>query len=184
VLEDPIPEINSKLNIGLQGKNVAVVSTFSYDEPIDEVISAAAKVSDVNFHITGNLAFAKSEYLTNKPTNVHYTDFLDYNEYLALLASVDAIIVLTKNDNTMLSGAYEALALGKPLITSNWPVLTKYFNRGTIHVNNTAEEIAEAVKKAISEKYHFTTEIETLRLIRKREWELKFKELLSLLEIR
>ncbi|MFQ5941522.1 MAG: glycosyltransferase [Nitrososphaerales archaeon] len=185
VLEDAIPDLNSNSNVEVfQGSNIAVISTFAKDEPLEEVIRAAGMIPHVNFYVTGNLKFARNEHITNKPRNLFYTDFLDYEKYSSLLNSVDAIMVLTTNDNTMLSGACEAVAVGKPLITSNWSVLVKYFNKGTIHVNNTAEDIVEAVNKAISEKDRLTHEIKELRSLRRKEWNYKFKELLRLLEIR
>ena len=62
------------------------------------------------------------------------TGFLDYNIYLDLLQKVDVIMDLTTDDKTMLSGAFEAVALEQPLITSDWIPLRRYFNKGTIYV--------------------------------------------------
>ncbi len=181
VLEDPIPKITRSRIRLKDGANAAVISSFSPDEPISEVLKAADKMPNINFHITGDLKFAKKEYLQTKPENVAYTDFLDYDSYVSLLNSVDAIIVLTRRENTLLSGGYEALALGKPLITSSTSVLLNYFSKGTIHVNNTSNEIIKAIENVTSDKIKLSKEMEELRLSKEKEWETKFSELKRIL---
>ncbi|MGH7909261.1 MAG: glycosyltransferase, partial [Thermodesulfobacteriota bacterium] len=163
--------------------NVAVISSFSPDEPLLEVLKATDKMSNVNFYITGDLKFAKGGYTKHKRENVVYTDFLDYDSYISLLNSVDAIVVLTKRENTLLSGGYEALAMGKPLITSNTSVLLNYFSKGAIHVNNTSDEIIKAIEKVTSDKAKLSKEMEELRLLKEKEWEIKFNELKRILDL-
>jgi glycosyltransferase involved in cell wall biosynthesis len=76
---------------------------------------------------------------------VKFTGFLPDEEYLGLLRGVQAIMVLTTNNHTMQRGACEAVSLGKPIITSDWPVLRSYFNKGTIHVDNSYHGIKEGI---------------------------------------
>jgi glycosyltransferase involved in cell wall biosynthesis len=184
VLEDPLPKITLKSKRQLKdGTNIAVISSFGSDEPLSELLKTADKMSNVNFHITGDLKFARREYLKTKRENVVFTDFLDYDSYISLLNSVDAIIVLTRRENTLLSGGYEALALGKPLITSSTTVLLNYFSKGTVHVNNTSNEIIKAIEKVTSDKVKLGKEMEELRLLKEKEWEIKFNELKGILDL-
>jgi hypothetical protein len=84
----------------------------------------------------------------------------------------------------MLSGAYEALAVEKPLITSNWTTLKDYFNKGTIYVDNSAAEITNAIQTAQNKKEQLMKEIHQLKLEKTKEWDDKFanfKRLLLLL---
>jgi len=183
VLEDPISRITTKSKTQLEdGTNVAVISSFSPDEPLSEILKTADKVSNVNFYITGDLKFAKKEYIKTKRENVVYTDFMDYDSYISLLNSVDAIVVLTKREDTLLSGGYEALALGKPLITSNTSVLVNYFSKGAIHVNNTSDEITKAIEKVTSDKIKLGKEMEELRSLKEKEWDTKFNDLKRILD--
>ncbi|MCB0170647.1 MAG: hypothetical protein KDJ97_08850 [Anaerolineae bacterium] len=162
--------------------SIAVINTFSPDEPIEEILEAATDLSDVNFYITGNLLRAKKNYLENHPDNVKFTGFIPDDKYFGLLRAVQAIMVLTKDNHTMQRGACEAVSLGKPIITSKWPVLEHYFNKGTLHVENTRHEIKNAVLHMQHEKDRLEVEILTLQRERWLEWQQKQAELLDLIE--
>jgi glycosyltransferase involved in cell wall biosynthesis len=165
------------------GKNfaVAVISSFANDEPIKEIMEAARALADTTtFYITGdNSRISASKLLKWKRSanNIIFTGFLDRTEYINLLEKVDAVLVLTKRDNTMLSGAHEALALEKPLITSDWQPLRQYFVAGTAYVNNSVSEIVNAVKYVQVEKDRMKKEMEVLKHQKLKEWEVKVSEL-------
>jgi glycosyltransferase involved in cell wall biosynthesis len=170
------------------GKNfaIAVISSFATDEPIQEIVEAARIVIDTTtFYITGDTSRISERKLSKwkrSATNIIFTGFLDCANYINLLEKVDAIMVLTKRDYTMLSGAHEALALEKPLITSDWQPLREYFVRGTVHVNNSVSEIVDAVKYVQIEKDRMKKEMQALKDQRLKEWEdkvSKLKECLS-----
>src|SRR5215210_353527 len=165
---------------------IAVVSSFANDEPIQEIIEAARTLADTTtFYITGDNSriaarkLLKWERLAN---NVIFTGFLDRAEYISLLEKADAIMVLTKRDYTMLSGAHEALALEKPLITSDWQPLRQYFARGTAYVDNSVSEIVDAVRYVQIEKDRMKNEMRGLKNQKLKEWEdrvSKLKEFFS-----
>jgi glycosyltransferase involved in cell wall biosynthesis len=142
------------LNLDPQGKasrrpgfHVVFICTFSGDEPVEEVARAGRLLADVSFTFTGDPYYAPANFRATLASNVRLTGFMPDAEYLALLRGADAILVLTLEDHTMQRGAYEAMSLEKPLITSHWPLLKRTFSRGTIHVDNTAEGIASAVRQ-------------------------------------
>lgn len=161
--------------------NVAVVSSFAPDEPLDAIFGAATRLPEARFYVTGDSNRIPPPLLTKKPNNCCLTGYLPYQRYLGLLRGVDVIIVLTTRDHTLLSGGYEAVSLGTPLITSDWPVLKDQFSIGTVHVQNTAEGIYEGVRQAQVE--HDTLQQDMLRL-RDRlqsEWQKSFEELQCLI---
>ena len=80
------------------------------------------------------------------------------------------------------SGASEAVSLGTPLITSNWPVLRGYFSQGTVHVPNTLEGVCEGVRRAQREQAKLQQEILLLRQQLEAEWVCKYAELMQLLQ--
>lgn len=184
VLEDKIPDFDvahyddnnkyEQLDQDAKILRLTVVSSFAADEPLEEVLDAAGSLPDVQFYITGDKSKLNKELENRKPDNVTFTGFLSINDYFSLLQSVDAVVVLTKRDKTMLAGAYEALAVEKPLITSNWDPLKRYFNKGTIHTNNTAAEIRTAVRTVQNNKKQLAEEMSVLKLEKAREWEEKF----------
>ena len=162
MLEDPIPDFTDiLLSTKKQGGyrieqkaifNVAVISSFAYDEPLREVFEAASELPNVYFYITGDKKNADKNLLIKKLDNVIMTGFLDYNCYVDLLQKVDVIMDLTTENTSLVAGAYEAAALEKPLITSNWIPLKRYFNKGTIYINNSTEEIKRAIMFAMTRK--------------------------------
>ncbi len=167
----------------LNGKfSVAVVNTFSPDEPVEEILEAAASLPEVQFYITGDPIRAKERFLQNPPGNVKFTGFLPDEEYLGLLQSAQAIMVLTTVDHTMQRGACEAVSLGKPVITSRWPLLQTYFHKGTIHVDNTSRDIQAGVRKMQRERGVLEKEVLLLKQERWLEWDEKYATLTRLIE--
>jgi glycosyltransferase involved in cell wall biosynthesis len=162
--------------------NIVVINTFSPDEPIKIILKAAAALPDINFYITGDTIRAKKEDLINHPENITFTGFLPDDQYISLLRSVQAIMVLTTDNHTMQRGACEALSLGQPIITSNWPVLKQYFNRGTIFVNNTVNGIREGVLKMGKNRSVLKKEIMILKKESIQEWRNKSFQLLRMIE--
>ncbi len=166
----------------LEGQfNIAVINTYAPDEPVEEVLDAAATLPDVYFYITGDTIQAKKKYLIDHPENIQFTGFLPDNEYLGLLQSVQAIMVLTKDNYTMQRGACEAVSLGQPIITSDWPILRDYFHKGTIYVENNSQNIQKGVLEMMKKKNSLTLEIQQLKQERWNEWEKKYNKLYQIL---
>jgi glycosyltransferase involved in cell wall biosynthesis len=181
VLEDPLSYFEvgrGKKQEKGEEKNdkfkVAVISSFAPDEPLAEILDAATAMSGIQFYITGDKSKAAEHLLGNEINNIIFTGFLDYNDYISLLQGVNAIMVLTKRNKTMLAGAYEALALEKPLITSDWPPLRRYFYKGTVHVDNSPKEIQEAIENVRKRSEEMTKDISDLRIEKTNEWDKKF----------
>ena len=125
---------------------VAVVCSFNYDEPIREILEAAAAVPDVQFFMTGNPRHLDPALTKSLPSNVTLTGFLSTPAYGGLLTDADAVLTLTTRDHTMLRGAYEAIYQGTPVIVSNWPILRDAFPIGALHVDNSPSQIGAAIR--------------------------------------
>jgi hypothetical protein len=82
----------------------------------------------------------------------------------------------------MQRGACEAVSLGKPIITSDWPLLRTYFNKGTVHVDNSSEDIQKGVLRVLDQKEKLEREILALQKERWREWKAKKTQLYDLIE--
>jgi glycosyltransferase involved in cell wall biosynthesis len=161
--------------------SVAVVSSFSKDEPIGVVFEAASRLPEVCFFVTGNPDRIPSHLLKKKPANCRLTGYLPNERYVGLLRAVDAIMVLTTMYNYLLMGGFEAISLGKPFITSDWPLLRNHFSQGTVYIPNTAEGVCEGVRRAQQELPTLQRDILFLRQQLNDEWEQKHAELRSLL---
>jgi glycosyltransferase involved in cell wall biosynthesis len=183
VLEDPPMEINLSEPMYLGGGefNVVMVSSASPDEPVMEVLKAARDLPEIHFYITGDYSKSRQHVIDSAPSNVHFTGYLK-RDFFPLLSAADVIMDLCIEDYQFLSGANEALWLGKPLITSKGPVLENYFNKGTIHIDNTAEEIRQGLLEMKGDLARFEAEIASLQTIRRCGWWKKADHLLSLIE--
>ena len=162
--------------------NIAMVSSFSYDEPRQIVLEVARRLPDVQFYITGNLDLANPTQLAEAPRNVHFTGFLPFEDYYGLLASANAVMVLTTEDHTLQWGACEAVSLGKPIIISDWPFLRSYFSKGTVYVDNTVESLHQGVVQMHREWERFNREVKGLCEERRLEWTYKHDLLMEMIQ--
>jgi hypothetical protein len=162
--------------------SIAIISSFAWDEPLDKILYSAEALPDVRFYITGEKErINRKDFLNHASNNVFFTGFLNYADYISFLQQVDVVMVLTTKDKTTLSGGYEALALAKPLITSNSDPLIRYFTKGAIFVDNSIKEIKEAIRSAQTRKEELTKEMFLLKEEKTREWEKKFANFKDLL---
>jgi glycosyltransferase involved in cell wall biosynthesis len=185
VLEDPPMVIEISKSMSLEGDTfkVVMISVAYPDEPVAEVVKVARNLPDIDFYITGDFSISNhfQNVVANAPTNVHFIGFLK-EDYFALLEAVDVVVCLTTDDHTFQSGANEALWLGKPLITSNWPVLREYFNQGTIHVENTVEAIQQGLLEMQKNLLDFQAGMLALQEERRHQWNKKAEALLLLIQ--
>jgi glycosyltransferase involved in cell wall biosynthesis len=185
-IEDPPAEftITSPKILPADSLNAVLISTASYDEPIEELLKSALDLPNVNIYITGDFkrSLCYRGLTQNPPRNVQFTGYLPEDSYFSLLKAADVVLCLTTEDNTFLSGSMEALWLGKPLITSDWPVLGRYFNKGTILVDNSTEQLRQALILISRDLDVFRAEMQSLQEERRRDWWQKIDGLLGLIK--
>jgi len=162
---------------------VTAICSFSADEPLDNIFQAAAQLPDVNFYCTGKLKDAPPEIFQRKPKNVTLTDFLAVPQYAGLLKASHGVMVLTTRDHTMQRGAYEAMALGTPIITSDWPLLRQTFAQGSLFVDNSPQSIVDAVQQLRTNWPKFKAAIQAQRAQRHAAWTEKEKALRRILSL-
>lgn len=158
----------------IEGFAVLVVNTFANDEPLAQILAAAAGLPAVEFFVTGRSASPPPA-----TANVHYTGFLPDPHYYDLMRSCSVVMCLTTRDHTMQRGACEALSIGKPIITSNWPLLREYFHQGSLHVDNQTAGIVGAVEEMRSNLVTYQAEIHLLQSEQRTEWESARASLLA-----
>jgi glycosyltransferase involved in cell wall biosynthesis len=183
-LIDGLPELTAPSGtIGTQGeKRVALISTFSDNEPIEEVFIAARQLRNITFYITGNPKYAPADLLAQQPDNVILTGFLRGGNYTALLKNVHGLIVLTKEEHDLSCGAYEALAVSQPVVASDVPEMRRLFTGGFVYVNNTPQNIAEGIQRMLDEREVLITEVIGMRAKLEAVRQPQFSELVALIE--
>jgi len=183
VLPDKIPNIPITIPKKLKGRvNLLFICSYADDEPYEIVFRAAQNISpEICIYVTGNYQ-KKGIQQKQLPDNVVLTGFIPEDEYIEMLNSVYATIVLTSRENCLVCGAYETVAIGKPMILSRAEALTSYFNLGAVYSENTGEGMEKAIKEVIEREKELTAQVRELKSIRQREWEGKrqrFEEILS-----
>lgn len=142
------------------GGGVVVPSGGSTDEPLEEVARAAALL-DVPVTLTGSGA---------PLPGVRRTGWLDDEAYLRAVAGADVVMCLTTREQTMQRGGYEALALGRPLVTSDTRVLREWFEGAAVHVAPRADAIAAGVREALARGPELERAMAALRERRRSAW--------------
>ena len=193
VLEDPIPDFSDLLESGWTKpeehkvkrepiSNIAVISSFADDEPLEEMFEAASALPTMTFYVTGDVKHANKTLLEKKSKNIIITGFLDYISYIHLLQKVDVIMDLTTDKTSIIAGGFEAVALEKPLITSNWNPLKRYFYKGTVYADNTSTNIKDAIIKSLARKEDLSKEMRLLKIEKDKEWKDKISRLSYIFE--
>jgi glycosyltransferase involved in cell wall biosynthesis len=179
----PVEFVGGQAPAPCDGARVVVVNTFSVDEPVGEVLATARRLRNVQFFVTGDVRHARREWIDEKPENLTFTGFVSEEEYAGLLRAADTVVVLTTRDHTMQRGGYEAMALSKPLVTSDWQLLRETFSKGTVHVHNTDEEIAAGIRNALELKESLSLAMRGLRDERHELFTVRLCELRAILGI-
>lgn len=157
VVPDPLPDRDSYYSTGDRVVNderywsydtnlkFLFICSWAQDEPFHEVIEAFSdpRLSEISCYITGRPGSALTE--SRLPKNVKLTGFISDEDYFDLLCKSDAVIVLTRRDDCLTCGAYEALAVGKTGILSDSEVMKKTFGSGYLYSKPLKDDILNNV---------------------------------------
>jgi glycosyltransferase involved in cell wall biosynthesis len=125
---------------------VVAIAGWGGDEPLGE-LAEAARDRPWNLLITG-----KPRHKLDVPPNVTLTGLLDPGAYADTLRRADAVTVLTTRPDTLLSGAWEGLALGKALVLSDTTALRAAFGDAAKYAGLTPTCIAAAISEALANR--------------------------------
>ena len=187
VLPDPLPDLLPKPAHKHRAKTKAAltyVCTWANDEPTRDVMDAARELGDVlTLYITGRPpAWVKSMSL---PHNIVLTGFLSEADYLDLLQSSNALIVLTTRENCLNCGAYEGVALEKPMILSDTEVIRNYFNKGIVYSKANKIALVDAIRTLLTTGANAQKQVSELKTELLCNWDVnhrKFEDALSRFE--
>lgn len=150
VCPDPLPTIEciGERTLGLPEKSAFLICSFDADEPYEEVIRAFRDLATEGFtlYVSGN--YTRSGLDPTQQPGVRFLGFVDEETYYAYLCETDIVMDLTILEDCLVCGAYEALAVGRPLILSGSSASRAYFREGCHFTENHASSIADAVRTA------------------------------------
>jgi glycosyltransferase involved in cell wall biosynthesis len=146
VLPDPLPEPPRDLPTAHEREEVTIVATYSKDEPLSLLPELARRRPDLRLAVTG----APRGDLSGWPTNLRATGFLTERVYWEQLERSSVVVVLTTRSATLLSGGYEALVLGRPLVTSDHAALREYFGDAAVYADADVDSLTMALSDALA----------------------------------
>ena len=169
VLPDPLPDLTPQEPVVRQAcAQVVFVCTYAPDEPYCEVMEAAHYLDpSVTIQITGD--YRRVKHLL-PPSPAQLTGFLPEVDYVELLRTADVIVDLTCMEDCLVCGGYEAVALEKPLVTSDTAALRDYFRLGTVYTKHDSQSMAAAIAYALAHRDRLGAEMKTLKLDLARRW--------------
>jgi glycosyltransferase involved in cell wall biosynthesis len=153
-----------------EAPDVAVIATFRPDEPIEAILSAAAQMPETRFAFSGDAAKFHQTGM-RLPGNVRLTGFLPDPAYWALLAQAAVVCDLTLKPDCLVCGAYEALAVGTPMVLSDNPATRRVFGPAAILAGSEPGEIADALRKALARRETLAANARELRAAFQGNWQ-------------
>lgn len=152
VIPDPLPDLAPSPEAAgpssvRTGSLVVAICGWAPDEPIAALV-AAAEGRRWRLVLTGRATDEPS-----LPPNVSLAGFLPDQAYVDLVARADAVVVLTTRDDTLLSGGWEAIALGRPLVLSGTRALRATFGDSVTYVDPTAAGIGAGIDDVLADPH-------------------------------
>ncbi len=165
VLPDFLPSIAPRDYLAIAESDaveITLICTYADDEPYDEVFKAVEALGNkAQLHVTGKIP-AKID--TNKiPENVKLLGFLSEHDYWETLFKSHIVIDLSTMNNCLVCGAYESLAIQKPLLLSKNEASLNLFGQYAIHVDNTSESIKAGIEELIHSYDSLVTKISAFK---------------------
>lgn len=178
ILPDKIPTPKPQKTL-LEGlKKIVFICTFSCDEPYLSVIESGKLLSsEYRIYITGKYK-GKLKPDIKLPDQIKLTGYLPENEYWNLLYSADVIMDLTTREDCLVCGAYEGLALEKPLILSNTKVNKEFFDSGCVYVDSNSNSILDGIHKSFDNIDNNLRSIKLLKNRLEKNWNARIRDLL------
>jgi glycosyltransferase involved in cell wall biosynthesis len=168
----PAPELPAKAAAINKATLVAVISTFLPDEPVAAIVAAATTLPEVHFAFTGDVRRFRHKDI-ELPSNVRLTGYLADEAFWKLLAQADVICDLTLKPDCLVCGAYEALALAKPMVLSDNPATREIFGSAAVLTDNSAAGIACAVATAVEQRERLEANAQILRAGYPATWQVQ-----------
>jgi glycosyltransferase involved in cell wall biosynthesis len=152
ILPDKIPTIRYNKNLKKEEKYCVYINSYAVDEPFHEIIIMAKIIkNDIKIYITGKIPKHLKKYiLHHKDQNIIFTNYLEDSEYNDLIGNASCLLILTKEEDCLQCGAYEALSVNVPMVLTKTNALKNYFGDSATYTNNDPESIAEGIKISIN----------------------------------
>ncbi|MBE0598254.1 MAG: glycosyltransferase [Desulfuromonadales bacterium] len=164
-------------------RNLVFICTFGGDEPYREVLAAARQFDPgIHLYVTGNFHKLPPSEREAIPPQVTLTGYLPEQQYWELLAAADLVLDFTYRDDCLVCGAYEAVAVGTPLLLSDTRALRTYFCQGAIFTDHRPQSIVQNTRLALDRLPQLRRQVALLKEELALTWELEGMKLRTFVE--
>lgn len=180
ILPDPYPEVPQTLVPPPAHEELRIffVSSWEIDEPIAEVMEACRILGDrVRVSISGRVKPAYARLVAEKPGNVVVTGFVSDDTYFELMASSDCVMAVTQWPGTLCCGAYEGVAMGKPVILNDAAITKEYFSAGARYTDGTVDDLVTQFQFVDEHRAALGREVDTFHRMSADAWEGRLADL-------
>lgn len=153
--------------------------SFGADEPIAELLEAARLLEAGTIIMTGrhSNASANGHNISNVPSNVVMTGYLEVDTFNALMRHCDVVLALTKLEGIQLSVCNEALGFGKAMVASDTKLLRAMFGEAAVMVPSAdPAAIASGIEAAYRKREKYSNASVQLADRRRADWVEKYND--------
>ncbi len=169
-----------KKEIILSNPYMLVVSTFSDDEPIENILKGVMvylnrNEENVTFIFTGNYNKKPALYDQYKnEKNIVFSGFVSNEQYKNLMINSYGVISLSTRDDVQQFALMETIGAGVPFISNDNRTNKALFGDKMILIKITPENIAEGIEQFINNKGQLTKNVLELQKEILAKWEKDF----------
>jgi glycosyltransferase involved in cell wall biosynthesis len=153
LLPDDVPDAyGAEARAPAARPTVLVAGSLDENEPIGELLAAAALLPDVEIRVTGDPGRLANEQREAATTNVVFTGFLPYAAFLGEMLTAHVVVVVSTDPHIMNRAAFEAVGLGRALVLSDLAGLRERFGDVAVFASNQPGELAAAIRMALARR--------------------------------
>jgi hypothetical protein len=158
---------------------LTLISSFAPDEPT-EIFLQTFNFSDLELtlFVTGKKERA-GKLIVYESERIYFTDYLNEEEYEALIQHSDLLIVLTLREECLLCGAYESASVCVPALLSDTQVLRETFKKGYLFSKNNVSDYQNALKEFFRNQHGLKEDISEF----KKDYELRWEEIIKNIQL-
>ena len=185
ILGSRLPEYPTISKDNKEKKYFLVISTFSSDEPMENLLEGITiflsnNNNNFKFKVTGN--YKKKRYLYEKYSkykNIEFLGFVDDNKYNHLVVNAYGIISLSTRDDVQQMALIEAIGAEVPFISSKNLTNVSLFGDQMILIDNIPNKIVEGINSFIQNKKVLDKNVFDIKVAQKSKWEKDFNILIQ-----
>jgi glycosyltransferase involved in cell wall biosynthesis len=161
-LRDALPQLPSSSNDAqsrreapdsLPDRFVLFICSLEPDEPTELIVQTADRVTKrlgLATLITGTGSKLARHPIAASNEMIHTPGFLPWDDYVRVLSTAVAVVVLTDDADCLMCGAYEGMSALRPLVLSNTDLLQRYFGDYAVLSEHDPESLCDAIDRSRS----------------------------------